>query len=105
MWKIIACAVGLALIGSSAVAQTQCNERAEVLKLLAQKYKESPIAAGVTSTGGLVEVLTNGKGETWTIIVTSPGDEQYVEGDQGIFHPHGDRRFPAVNKQHCRIRR
>ncbi len=72
MWKIIACAVGLALIGSSAVAQTQCNERAEVLKLLAQKYKEAPIAAGVTSTGGLVEVLTNGKGETWTIIVTSP---------------------------------
>ena len=72
MWKIIACAVGLALISSSAVAQTQCNERAEVLKLLAQKYKEAPIAGGVTSTGGLVEVLTNGKGETWTIIVTSP---------------------------------
>ncbi len=72
MWKIIACAAGLALIGSSAVAQTQCNERAEVLKLLAQKYKEAPIAAGVTSSGGLVEVLTNGKGETWTIIVTSP---------------------------------
>ena len=72
MWKIMAYAAGLALISSSAVAQTQCNERAEVLKLLAQKYEEAPIAAGVTSSGGLVEVLTNGKGETWTIIVTSP---------------------------------
>ena len=40
--------------------------------MLAKKYKESPVAAGVTLSGGLVEVLTDGKGGTWTIIVTTP---------------------------------
>lgn len=51
---------------------TQCDAREKVLALLARKYKETPIAAGVTSTGGLVEVLSDGKGGTWTIIVTTP---------------------------------
>ncbi|KKN25228.1 hypothetical protein LCGC14_0887090 [marine sediment metagenome] len=55
-----------------AQSQPQCNERDNVLALLAKKYQETPIAAGVTNTGGLVEVLTDGKGGTWTIIVTTP---------------------------------
>lgn len=49
-----------------------CDTRADVLALLAQKYKEAPIAFGVTNNGGLVEVLTDEHGTTWTIIVTSP---------------------------------
>ncbi len=61
----------LIFIGS-ALAQPQCNERDNVLELLAKKYQETPIAAGVTNTGGLVEVLTDSKGGTWTIIVTTP---------------------------------
>jgi hypothetical protein len=77
MWKSVAFAAGLILAGSamaSAVSaqQPQCNDRDNVLALLAKKYKETPVAAGVTSTGGLVEVLSNDKGGTWTIIVTSP---------------------------------
>lgn len=73
MWKFIAIGVGFALLSSTAAAQqSQCNDRKQVIDLLAQKYKESPVAAGVTNNGGLVEVLTDGKGGTWTIIVTTP---------------------------------
>jgi hypothetical protein len=52
--------------------QDQCNDRASVVALLAKKYKEAPVAAGVARGGGLVEVLSTGDGETWTIIVTTP---------------------------------
>ena len=79
MWKALILGAGLALMGTAAAAQQaqpgqqpQCNDRDTVLSLLAKKYKESPVAAGVTNTGGLVEVLTDGKGGTWTIIVTTP---------------------------------
>jgi len=39
---------------------------------LAKKYGEAPVAIGVTNKGGLVEVLTTGDGNTWTIIVSMP---------------------------------
>ncbi len=74
MWKTMTLGVGFALIATTAMAQAQpqCNERDNVLELLAKKYQETPIAAGVTNTGGLVEVLTDIKSGTWTIIVTTP---------------------------------
>ncbi len=65
-------ALSFVFVVSTAQAQPQCNERDDVLALLAKKYKETPIAAGVTNTGGLVEVLSDEKGGTWTIIVTTP---------------------------------
>jgi hypothetical protein len=43
-----------------------------VLKHLAEKYQESPIAVGIANGGGLVEVLSTDDGQTWTIIVTRP---------------------------------
>ena len=43
-----------------------------MLAHLAQKYGEAPVAIGVTSGGGLVEILTSGDGATWTIIVSGP---------------------------------
>ena len=57
---------------SAATAHAQCAPQEIFLEGLLEKFNEAPIAAGVTSTGSLVEVLTSGKGETWTIIVTSP---------------------------------
>ena len=60
------------MLASPAMGQMICNQRAVVLEHLAKKYQETPIAAGVTNTGGLVEVLTDHKGDTWTIIVTTP---------------------------------
>ncbi len=72
MWKILALSTGLAFVASSAMAQPQCDKRESVLDLLSDKYKEAPVALGVTNNGGLVEVLSSGKGDTWSIIVTTP---------------------------------
>lgn len=72
MWKILTLSAGLALLSGTALAQSQCDQRDSVLKLLAQKYKEAPVAIGVTHNGGLVEVLSTGSGTTWSIIVTTP---------------------------------
>ena len=72
MWKILTLSAGLALLSGTALAQPQCDQRDSVLELLAQKYKEAPVAIGVTHNGGLVEVLSTGKGTTWSIIVTTP---------------------------------
>ncbi|MHA1153368.1 MAG: hypothetical protein ACTSQ7_12030 [Alphaproteobacteria bacterium] len=54
------------------VLAQQCDQRARVIGHLAQKYKEAPVAIGVTTTGGMVEVLTTGDGGTWTIILSNP---------------------------------
>ena len=73
MWKILALGAGLALASTgAAVAQPQCDQRDSVLQVLEQKYKEAPVALGVTHNGGLVEVLSTGNGTTWSIIVTTP---------------------------------
>ena len=73
MWKILALGAGLALVSTgAATAQPQCDQRDSVLQVLQQKYKEAPVALGVTHNGGLVEVLTTGNGNTWSIIVTTP---------------------------------
>ena len=60
-----------ALIPTAAASAEVCDQRDKVLGQLAQKYQEIPVAIGVTSTGGLVEVLATGDGSTWTIIVTT----------------------------------
>jgi hypothetical protein len=77
MWKPLAIGIGLACAGSmvfstAAFAEPQCDERENVLKLLSHKYKENPVAIGVTNNGGLVEVLSASQGSTWSIIVTTP---------------------------------
>lgn len=65
-------ALSFLFVASTNAQQPQCSERDDVLAALARKYQETPVAAGVTNTGGLVEVLTDRKGGTWTIIVTTP---------------------------------
>ena len=76
MKKTLLVGAALMVFSSAAAAQSQsqnqCNTRDSVLTLLANKYKEAPVAVGVTNTGGLVEVLSTGDGNTWTIIVTTP---------------------------------
>ncbi len=72
-------ALGLALVlGQAAVQESRaaqdptCDQRSRVIGHLADKYKEATVAVGVTNSGGLVEVLSSGDGQTWTIIVSSP---------------------------------
>ncbi len=62
----------LTLIGIAQAVPLTCFPRAEMLDRLAQTYKETPIAIGVTSSGGVIEVLTTGDGDTWTIILSDP---------------------------------
>ena len=75
---LIAATFALGPVGAAAQAQQpaqaqqQCDERTKVLGHLANKYREAPVAIGVTSSGGLVEVLSTGDGNTWTIIVSNP---------------------------------
>jgi len=46
--------------------------------MLAKKYQERRVAVGVTSAGGLVEVLTSADGGTWTILVTAPNGQSCI---------------------------
>ena len=71
--------IGLTLIFSqgsnssaSAAENPACDLRQRVIGHLASKYKEAPVAIGVTNAGALVEVLSTGDGLTWTIIVSNP---------------------------------
>ena len=72
MWKPITLGLALAAIAGPAFAQAQCDSRDKILAALAKKYSETPVAAGLTSKGGLVEVLSTGEGDTWTIIMSTP---------------------------------
>ncbi len=77
-WILAASFAAAALLGPlGAHAQTQsetllCDRRANIIGSLAEQYREAPVAIGVTSTGGMVEVLTTGDGTTWTIIMSNP---------------------------------
>lgn len=51
---------------------TNCTDRASALAHLSKTYKEQPIAMGLASSGVVVEVLTDDKGLSWSIIVTLP---------------------------------
>ncbi len=64
--------LGMILMFNAAAAQNYCSPRNEVIENLAKKYREAPIAFGVTRTGGLIEVLTTKDGGTWTIILSMP---------------------------------
>ncbi len=53
-------------------AQTVCTTRSAVAEQLAGKFAEAPVAAGLESTGAVIEVFTSGDGSTWTIVLTRP---------------------------------
>jgi hypothetical protein len=52
--------------------QQECQKRTELLKGLSHSYNERPIAMGLATNGGVLEVLTSGTGQSWTIILTMP---------------------------------
>ncbi|MCZ6839492.1 MAG: hypothetical protein O7G13_09465 [Alphaproteobacteria bacterium] len=74
--SIIAGLVLSVVAGSgNAVAQqneNSCTDRSSALSHLSKNYQEQPVAMGLASSGGVVEVLTNDKGSSWSIIVTLP---------------------------------
>ena len=52
-----------------------CDARSEVLGHLAGKYSENPVALGLATNGGVVELLTAADGTTWTIVITMPNGQ------------------------------
>lgn len=92
-----AAALIAALVSASADAgaqQAPCNQRDDVLGHLAQKYRELPVAVGVTNRGGLVEVLSTGDGKTWTIIISSPDGQACM-----VASGEGWRALPQTDPQ------
>ncbi len=74
IWMIgLGLVFGQGLAASASAAQNPaCDKRQRVIGHLASKYKEAPVAIGVTNAGGLIEVLSTGDGQTWTIVVSNP---------------------------------
>jgi hypothetical protein len=66
----LACAGGI-LLGSPVEAARLCGERAAILKSLEQKHQETRQALGLSTDGGVLEVLVSPSGG-WTILVTYP---------------------------------
>lgn len=62
----------LGLNQASATQQPACTKRTDVVKHLANKYSEAPVAIGLANNGGVIEVLSSKEGSSWTIIITMP---------------------------------
>lgn len=54
--------------------------RAEVVKVLGERYAETPVSMGLAQNGGVIEVFTTRDGETWTIVLTMPNGTSRVIG-------------------------
>jgi hypothetical protein len=67
---VAAIAFGQAASVGAQQASGNCGPRDEVLKQLASKYHEAPVAVGMSSNGTVLEVLAALDGSTWTALVT-----------------------------------
>lgn len=72
MWKTFMFPVAFCIAATPAVAAPQCAPRQTILDILEQQFKEHPIAIGVNRYGRLLEILASERGDTWTIVLTSP---------------------------------
>jgi hypothetical protein len=61
----------IALSPAAAAAGKVCGERTQILERLQQRHDETPKALGLSSDGGVLEVLVSPEGG-WTILVTYP---------------------------------
>jgi hypothetical protein len=59
------------LFSTIAEAQLACAARDDVVNELAQRFKETPEAYGITPDGMLLEVFVS-EARSWTILITSP---------------------------------
>lgn len=72
---LIAAAAAFLFIAAAgaAAAGAPCQDRDKVLAKLAKDYAETPVAIGMASNGGVLEVLAaRAKTGTFTIILTMP---------------------------------
>ena len=55
-----------------------CTDRKSIIHGLSSEYGEDPIAMGLSSNGGVVELLVRSDGQTWTILITYPNGSTCV---------------------------
>ncbi len=66
-------ALTLSLVATAQTAQNAgCSTRDDLLNRLSDGFSEDPVALGVATSGGVLEVLSSASGATWTIIITTP---------------------------------
>ncbi len=63
--------LGASLISPPADARQLCGDRSELLKRLEQGHEETPRALGLSTDGGVLEILVSPEGG-WTMLVTYP---------------------------------
>ncbi len=69
---LIAILAGTQVAAAEVQDSPACASRAQLLDQLSSRYKEAPVAVGLSSSGSLIEVLTSDDGSTWTIMVSPP---------------------------------
>ena len=77
--------------------QRACSSRADLLKRLGQVYSEDPVALGIATNGGMLEVLSTESGSTWTIIITMPNGRScmFASGESWQSLPRQSQRSPT----------
>lgn len=75
---------GLMLMsGTPAAAQELCAQRDELVKSLAEKYRENPAAVGQIDGNAVIEVFVSNAG-SWTILATgTDGNSCVVSAGEG----------------------
>ena len=68
---LAALAVVTAIGTSPASAQSACGPREQLVKLLADQYKEDPVGMGLSQPGQILEVFASSNG-SWTMVMTMP---------------------------------
>jgi len=68
------------------VMQQQCGKRDDVVRMLRQRFGESPVAHGLSDSGAVAEVFTSSSG-TWTIVATAPNGMTCMVGSGLSWQP------------------
>jgi hypothetical protein len=81
---LIALLAGTQAAAAEGQDSTVCAPRAQLLDQLSSRYKEVPVAVGLSTSGSLIEILTSDNGGTWTIMVSRPnGSSCLVASGEG----------------------
>ena len=68
------------------VQQMPCGKRPDVVRMLREQFRESPIAYGLADSGAVAEVFISSNG-TWTIVATSPNGTTCMVGSGRSWQP------------------
>lgn len=83
---LIAALLGGFFISVPASSQSVCGERDEIVKALKRGHHERKTAAGLSGSGGLVELFTATDG-SWTLLLTIPGGPTCLLGSGEDWEP------------------